>query len=365
MKNRPTKPPLSALLSLLLTSHPGSVISNAPKNDAAKTMNTRKKITFGIQCVASQLKISAVMASPPTSFVIRMITAIGSVYSATMHTPYKAAIRRPRARFPLPFRKNDTVIGIIGNTQGRQQRGESPQDRFDNRAPQRSAADRGVRLQQRLRHRRRIRVRNRIYGRIRCRVGRCHIPGLRNRGRITRSGNRCRRRRRRPSCGRLYGGCLQRNRKSTVGGRQATLVVASHPFHHGFQRRFAARGDPHFLNEFGAFLEITDLHCEQRIVHSYGLRKLFDLPSNVTSAFGSNVKSRRIRAAVVRARIVHVPRFRDPGLKNNPGNPSPDSETATDQLTGSAGWAVPCSAASSKADRQTIFFRSDGFIMRS
>ena len=106
------------MLSLLLTSHPGSVISNAPKNDAAKTMNTRKKITFGIQCVASQLKISAVTASPPTSFVIRMITAIGSVYSATMHTPYKAAIRRPRARFPLPFRKNDTVIGIIGNTQG-------------------------------------------------------------------------------------------------------------------------------------------------------------------------------------------------------------------------------------------------------
>ena len=45
-------------------------------------------------------------------------TSIGSVYSATMHTPYKAAIRRPRARFPLPFRKNDTVIGIIGNTQG-------------------------------------------------------------------------------------------------------------------------------------------------------------------------------------------------------------------------------------------------------
>ena len=222
---------------------------------------------------------------------------------------------------PAPFQEKRHGHRNHRKHAGRQQRGESPQDRFDNRAPQRSAADRGVRLQQRLRHRRRIRVRNRIYGRIRCRVGRCHIPGLRNRGRITRSGNRCRRRRRRPSCGRLYGGYLQRNRKSTVGGRQATLVVASHPFHHGFQRRFAARGDPHFLNEFGAFLEITDLHREQRIVHSYGFRKLFDPSEQRNVRIRFERKSRRIRAAVVRARIVHVPRFRDPGLKNNPGNP--------------------------------------------
>ena len=79
MKKTPTIPPLSALLSLLFTSQLGIVISNAPKNDAAKIMKTRKKITFGIQCVASQLKISAVTVSPPTIRVIRIITAIGRV----------------------------------------------------------------------------------------------------------------------------------------------------------------------------------------------------------------------------------------------------------------------------------------------
>jgi len=63
----------------LFTSQLGIVISNAPKNDAAKIMKTRKKITFGIQCVASQLKISAVTVSPPTIRVIRIITAIGRV----------------------------------------------------------------------------------------------------------------------------------------------------------------------------------------------------------------------------------------------------------------------------------------------
>ena len=79
MKKMPARPLESALESVLLTIHEGIVISNAPKNDAAKTMNTRKKRMFGSQCVASQLKMSAVTASPPSTRVMRMMAAMGSV----------------------------------------------------------------------------------------------------------------------------------------------------------------------------------------------------------------------------------------------------------------------------------------------
>ena len=57
----------------------GNDVEEAPKNDAANTMNTRKKRILGSQCVASQLKMSAVTASPPTMRVMTMIAAIGSV----------------------------------------------------------------------------------------------------------------------------------------------------------------------------------------------------------------------------------------------------------------------------------------------
>ena len=79
MKNTPARPFLSEFLSLLFTIDSGSVISNAPKNDAAKIMNTMKKMMFGSQCVESQLKMSAVTASPPISLVSMMITEIGTV----------------------------------------------------------------------------------------------------------------------------------------------------------------------------------------------------------------------------------------------------------------------------------------------
>ena len=49
------------------------------KNEAAKIMKIRKKMMFGSQCVASQLKMSAVTASPPAKYVIRMIMAMGIV----------------------------------------------------------------------------------------------------------------------------------------------------------------------------------------------------------------------------------------------------------------------------------------------
>ena len=79
MKKMPASPFLSEFLSLLLTSDEGSVISKAPKKDAAKIMNTAKKTRFGSQWVASQLKMSAVTASPPTMRVTRMMMLIGTV----------------------------------------------------------------------------------------------------------------------------------------------------------------------------------------------------------------------------------------------------------------------------------------------
>ena len=97
MKNTPARPFLSAPLSLLFTSDCGIVISNAPKNEAAKIMNTTKKMMFGSQCVESQLKMSAVTASPPIQRVSIMITKIGTVYRSTMNRPYMAALKRPAA----------------------------------------------------------------------------------------------------------------------------------------------------------------------------------------------------------------------------------------------------------------------------
>ena len=67
IKNTPIRPPLSDLESDLFTNQLGMVISNAPKNDAANTMKIMKNITFGSQCVANQLNMSAVTASPPTT----------------------------------------------------------------------------------------------------------------------------------------------------------------------------------------------------------------------------------------------------------------------------------------------------------
>ena len=65
MKNTPTRPPLSLFASVLFTIQLGIVISNAPKKLAANTIKMIKKMMFGIQCVANQLKMSAVTASPP------------------------------------------------------------------------------------------------------------------------------------------------------------------------------------------------------------------------------------------------------------------------------------------------------------
>ena len=78
-KKIPARPFLLEFWSDLLTQEDGSVISNAPKKEAANTMNTMKNRMFGSQCVASQLKMSAVTDEPPTSQVIPMIRQIGTV----------------------------------------------------------------------------------------------------------------------------------------------------------------------------------------------------------------------------------------------------------------------------------------------
>ncbi len=79
IKNTPNNPPRSARRSLLLTMLLGNVISNAPKNDAAKNMKMPKNSRLGNQWVAIQLKISAVTVSPPNKRVSKMITAMGNV----------------------------------------------------------------------------------------------------------------------------------------------------------------------------------------------------------------------------------------------------------------------------------------------
>jgi len=51
IKKAPTKPPLSAFASVLLTNPLGNIISKAPKNESAKTRNRMKNNVFGIQWV--------------------------------------------------------------------------------------------------------------------------------------------------------------------------------------------------------------------------------------------------------------------------------------------------------------------------
>ena len=48
IKKMPIKPPLSACLSILLTSPEGKVISNNPKNESAKRINTEKFVVSSL-----------------------------------------------------------------------------------------------------------------------------------------------------------------------------------------------------------------------------------------------------------------------------------------------------------------------------
>src|SRR5690606_23469281 len=80
MKNRPIKPPLSALLSNLLASEVGRVISNAPKKENANTTKRTKKAKLKIPLVDRLLSASA-----PNTTVINIPN---STYMSIMDNPY-------------------------------------------------------------------------------------------------------------------------------------------------------------------------------------------------------------------------------------------------------------------------------------
>src|SRR5690554_3756494 len=111
MKNAPTSPPFSALESVLLTRLLGSKISNAPKKETAKIKNSKKNSRLGIQCV---LNIFPTLG--PNSPNVN--SAPNREKISTMENPKKSPLRIAFARFSLPCMKKETIIGIIGKTQG-------------------------------------------------------------------------------------------------------------------------------------------------------------------------------------------------------------------------------------------------------
>src|SRR5690606_14400760 len=70
IKNRPTKPPLSDLASILLTKELGKVSSKAPKKEAANTTNMRKN-----RKLKTPLVDRAFSASDPKTMVISIPNA--------------------------------------------------------------------------------------------------------------------------------------------------------------------------------------------------------------------------------------------------------------------------------------------------
>ncbi len=110
MKNGPLSPPLSACWSDLLIIQLGRFISNIPKNQAAKNRKIKKNSTLGIQCVLMKLAIPG----PKITATIVPITA----KIATMDTPKNMASNRDFFLDFSPCMKKDTVMGIMGNTQG-------------------------------------------------------------------------------------------------------------------------------------------------------------------------------------------------------------------------------------------------------
>ena len=111
IKKAPIIPPLSAFASALFTKLPGKTNSKAPKKDIAKTRNNRKKSRFGIQCV---LKILPALGPKMPNEK----SAPNKVKIITIEKPKKMPFLIDFPRLLLPCIKNETVIGIIGNTQG-------------------------------------------------------------------------------------------------------------------------------------------------------------------------------------------------------------------------------------------------------
>ena len=96
--------------SILVDHEEGSVNSKAPKKDAAKTMSSRAKKILNHAFVDSAFRALA-----PKS---RVTSSPRNTYITMMLSPYVTASRIAFERSLLRFRKNDTVIGMIGHTQG-------------------------------------------------------------------------------------------------------------------------------------------------------------------------------------------------------------------------------------------------------
>lgn len=107
MKNEPTNPPFSTLLSVFVVKLLGSVISNRPKNDAANAIKSRKKIILGIQCEVRTVAKFGLRPNNETNNPIE-------VYMAIIERPKTRALIIDFKRPDSLFRKNETVIGIIG-----------------------------------------------------------------------------------------------------------------------------------------------------------------------------------------------------------------------------------------------------------
>src|SRR5690606_23704817 len=110
IKNRPIKPFPSDFASILLTKELGSVISNAPKKDAAKATKIKKKAKLKTPLVERALS-----ASEPKVIVISIPNA---TYIMIMNKPYNSAWDIPLLLDPPFLVKKLTVSGTIGNIQG-------------------------------------------------------------------------------------------------------------------------------------------------------------------------------------------------------------------------------------------------------
>ena len=100
----------AALESTAFPQLSGSLISNQPKNEKAKRISRRNRITLKTAFVARELRVLgpniAVMRIPRA----KKITMIDK--------PYKEASRIPLLLLPPRFRKKLIVIGMIGQIQG-------------------------------------------------------------------------------------------------------------------------------------------------------------------------------------------------------------------------------------------------------
>jgi len=111
IKNMLSKPPVfSAFESTALLHLEGSVISKAPKKEAAKTTSIKKKKMLKTAFVDNEFKALA-----PN---IPVTNSPKPTYITTIDAPYVQASRIPFFLSLLRFRKKLTVIGIIGHTQG-------------------------------------------------------------------------------------------------------------------------------------------------------------------------------------------------------------------------------------------------------